>query len=473
MAKDGLGQEQRSDGRAARSRGPMLSRRDALAAGLGGSSVLLSALAFQGRVASAQSFGALTTAPGPTVPPPPPGGIGRLAGGVDVRDFGATGNGTTDDGPAVQRAIDVAQTEKIGLVVIPPGTYLVNETLEAQAPLRIVGLGGWSNTTLVFASDLANGILFEQGSSAVVYPGPAMQLANLGLQYAGSGNIVQLNESQLPSPFQDTLISGCRFYLQGAGTGILTVNQRDAIITGCQFLGSNARAAVGIALSDSDNTKVEDNVFYNLLYGVYGQRAANRVFDAGCVIIGNSMYGFVDAVHFEGWELVQAIGNIVDGASSRCFYLLDCYHSIVADNYLGINGTDYGLLIETQSPYGAGFLGQITVRGNYLNHYEGTSGSPAIGVVGASASLPEDQITIEGNIINGYPNSGAIYLHNAQNVMVSMNTLNRAAQSSTGVVSVLDDTPGLNYIFNNIVDAPVQAEGDYVVNNFTRAPYPT
>jgi hypothetical protein len=359
------------------------------------------------------------------------------------------------------------------LVIFPPGTYLVNETLQAQAPIRIVGLGGWSGTTLVFASSLSTGISFQQASAAVVYPGPAMQLADLGLQYAGSGNVVELNESQLPSPFQDTLISGCRFSLQGAGTGIFTVNQRDAIITACQFLGSNSRNAVGIALSDSDNTKIENNVFYNLLYGVYGQRAPNRVFDAGCLVMGNSMYGFTDALHFEGWELVQAIGNIVDGASRRCFYLLDCYHSIIAENYLGINGTDYGLLIETKQPYGVGFLGQLTVRGNYLNHYEGTSGSPAIGVVGASATLPEDQVTIEGNILNGYPNSGGIYLHNAQNVMVSMNTLNRAASSPAGVVSILDDTPGHNYILNNLVDAPVQAQGDYVQNNFTRIAYPT
>lgn len=391
-------------------------------------------------------------------------------GAIDVKSFGATGNGTSDDGPAFQRALDAATSSSIGVVVVPPGTYQIGVALTATAPIRIVGVGGWSSTTLVFGSSLSTGISFQQPSTAVVYPGPAMQLLDLGLEYAGSGNIVELNESQLSSPFQDTLISGCRFYLQGAGTGILTVNQRDAIVTGCQFLGSNAQSAVGIALSDSDNTKIEDNVFYNLMYGVYGQRAANRVFDAGCVFMGNSMYGFVDALHFEGWELVQAIGNIVDGANNNCFYLLDCYHSLIADNYLGVNGASQGILIETQQPYGVGFLGQITFRGNYINHYNGSSGQAAITVSGVSATLPEDQVIIDGNVVNGYPTSGAVYLHNAQNVIVRGNIFSAA---SSGSVSVLDDTPGKNYIVGNIIDGNIQASGDVVEDNRQLYAYPT
>lgn len=391
------------------------------------------------------------------------------AGALDVRLFGATGDGTSDDGPAFQKALDAAQSSGVGVVVVPPGTYQIGTALTATAPIRIVGIGGWSSTTLVFASSLSTGLSFQQPSTAVVYPGPAMQLVDLGLEYAGSGNIVQLNESQLPSPFQDTLISGCRFYLQGAGTGILTVNQRDAIITACQFLGSNSRTAVGIALSDSDNTKIENNVFYNLLYGVYGERAANRVFDSGCLIIGNSMYGFQDALHFEGWELVQAMGNIVDGANGNCFYLLDCYHSLIADNYLGVNGTSQGILIETQQPYGVGFLGQITFRGNYINHYEGASGEATIAVTGVSATLPEDQVIIDGNIVNGYPQY-AVELTNAQNVVVRGNTFSAAA---SGSVTVLDNNPGKNYIVGNIVDGAITAAGDVVEDNHQLYAYPT
>lgn len=405
---------------------------------------------------------------------PIPGGPGEPPlGAINIRDYGAVGNGITDDSVAIQRALNAARTTEVNVVMVPPGTYLVDATLTAQAPIRIVGVGGWSGSVLVFSENLATGLRFEQPTTAVVIPGPAMQLVNLCLQYGGTGVGVVFDESGLVSPFQDTLVSGCRFQLTGPGTALSSINQRDPVITSCQFLGANASSGVGVELNDTDNAQIENNVFYNLRYGVYGVRGARRRFDAGCVFTGNTMYGFSKALYFNGWELVQAIGNVVDGGNDNCFHLVDCYHSIIAENYLGINGTDYGLLIETQQPYGVGFLGQITVRGNYLNHYSGTSGLPTIGVLGASATLPEDQVTIEGNIVNGYPDSGGIYLHNTQNIIVSMNTFSRAASKATDAVCILDDTPGHNYIFNNLVDAPVEALGDYVENNFTRVAYPT
>lgn len=401
-----------------------------------------------------------------TAPPPPKPASGE---GVSVRSFGAMGNGKADDTRAFQAALDRAQSSGIGLVVVPPGTYNINATLTAQAPVRLAGLTGWSDTTLVFASSLSTGILFKQPTTAVVYPGPAMQLTDVGIEYGGSGNAVEFNEGDLSSPFQDTMVSGCRFHLTGSGVGLYTVNQRDAIITSNQFLGAKSTEGVGIQLSDSDNTKIVDNVFYNLMYGIYGYRAANRVFDAGCVIMGNSMYGFTDALHFEGWELVQAIGNIVDGANNNCFYMLDCYHSMIAHNYLGVSGTAAGILMETQQPYGIGFLGQISFLGNFINHYAGSSGQATIAVYGVDALRPEDQIIIDGNIVNGYPQHG-VHLRNAQNVMVTGNCFSAAA---SGSVTIYDETPGKNHILNNIVDGTVDATGDTVSNNFTKYPYPT
>lgn len=45
---------------------------------------------------------------------------------VSVKDFGATGNGSTDDRAAIQAAIDSVNTG--GTLYFPPGTYYVNET---------------------------------------------------------------------------------------------------------------------------------------------------------------------------------------------------------------------------------------------------------------------------------------------------------------------------------------------------------
>jgi len=62
---------------------------------------------------------------------------------INVKDFGATGNGVTDDQPAIQAAINYAYTRFVtplhvgGLVFVPPGTYIIG-----NPPLELARLTG-------------------------------------------------------------------------------------------------------------------------------------------------------------------------------------------------------------------------------------------------------------------------------------------------------------------------------------------
>ena len=56
----------------------------------------------------------------PTEDPPSAGEGAIPAGAVDVRDFGATGDGVTDDAPAIRRALESAER-----VHVPAGTYVL------------------------------------------------------------------------------------------------------------------------------------------------------------------------------------------------------------------------------------------------------------------------------------------------------------------------------------------------------------
>lgn len=51
---------------------------------------------------------------------------GRAAGAIDLRAFGAVGDGVRDDGPAFARALDAARTSG-GELFVPAGTYLVTD----------------------------------------------------------------------------------------------------------------------------------------------------------------------------------------------------------------------------------------------------------------------------------------------------------------------------------------------------------
>src|SRR5579875_657931 len=64
----------------------------------------------------------------------------------NVRDYGATGDGTTDDVAAIQAAIDAA-AEDGGLVFLPPGTYALGTSIVLRPRVHLLGSG--ENATVV------------------------------------------------------------------------------------------------------------------------------------------------------------------------------------------------------------------------------------------------------------------------------------------------------------------------------------
>jgi hypothetical protein len=413
-------------------------------------------------VASAALFGAAATAG------PARAGAGPAAYGVDVRRQGATGDGTTDDSAAFASAFAKASADGGNLVIVPPGTYRIAAPLTAQAPIHLEGLAGEAGSILKFDTGIANGLTIAP--TAETYPGPAIEISGLYFQYSGPGAALLIDESAVRSVFHDTRITGCRFHVGGAATGYASINQRSIIVAHNQFLGSGKTSGTGISVSDSDNTMITDNVFYDIEYCIHGIRGATRVFNAGCMVLGNSMSGCQKCLFFENWEAIQALGNMLDGALANSIHLVDCYNSTLTANYLGQSGTGPALLIETSSPRGG--LGQTSFSGNFINYYSGTSGTSAIAVQGVSAAQPVDQVTISDNTINHYPAVG-ILLRNAQNVLITGNSLTRASATADGVQAVFDQTPGANHITGNIVDAAITAGTDTVSGNFDRVPVPS
>lgn len=83
----------------------------------------------------------------------------------NVKDFGAKGDGTTDDSAAIQAALDLQ-----GQVYIPSGTYLINTTLRIKSNTKLYGDGieatilkeGGAGTTL---ATMATSILVNQAYS--------------------------------------------------------------------------------------------------------------------------------------------------------------------------------------------------------------------------------------------------------------------------------------------------------------------
>ncbi len=60
---------------------------------------------------------------------------------MNVRQFGAVGDGIADDTAAIQRAIDALQPNRGGTVAFPPGTYRTTRSLRPVSNCRLLGAG--------------------------------------------------------------------------------------------------------------------------------------------------------------------------------------------------------------------------------------------------------------------------------------------------------------------------------------------
>src|SRR5262249_51800135 len=75
----------------------------------------------------------------------------NLARGVSVKDFGATGDGQTDDTAAFLKAL---ATVKSGAIEVPPGRYRITDILEIKHSHLVLRGAGPDKTILFFPKPL-------------------------------------------------------------------------------------------------------------------------------------------------------------------------------------------------------------------------------------------------------------------------------------------------------------------------------
>ena len=93
----------------------------------------------------------------------------KLEETISVKDFGAVGDGTTNDTTAIQNAINAVIAQGGGTLFFPAGTYSINATLTVTGAVILKGAGTGSNSLPTFAA--VTKILWNGGSSPMVIMG--------------------------------------------------------------------------------------------------------------------------------------------------------------------------------------------------------------------------------------------------------------------------------------------------------------
>ena len=258
---------------------------------------------------------------------------------VNVRDFGATGNGIDDDYAAINRAI--TQIYKTSLnevdprtrrtIYLPGGTYLTSNTIQIPPYARLVGDGADST---IIKSKFGN-----------------LSVANLCDSSFNSGPLIGAGSAILPQGIE---INGMSFINQSAGVVYPILNIDSA---------SNIRI-----INTRFGSNISSTVFPNVVHIYSTTSPVNFLTFDGCQFVGggNGIVNFGTSTRalsilnsrYDGLANTAVVMNSIDSISSlNNFY---AGQSAVSSKNSAVSYVSFGETFQTGSDAGLGmFLGNL------------------------------------------------------------------------------------------------------------------
>jgi hypothetical protein len=280
----------------------------------------------------------------------------------NVKSYGATGNGSTDDSASVIAAIAAAYTNKGGIVFFPAGTYLINSQLSLpndgaspignQPPIRFTGVG-----SSMASSSGQGGTIIPNGGSILDlrFSGTIGKIQTLGTGYLEVDHLTLKDGGSDSTTFFFTTntvahIHDVEFYgVLAASTGVSSKN--DAIILGGTTNVSNGSVTDPF---QGYGTVIRDNFFAQIRRAVVGQTYANAIQIVDNTVWINSGYATGGAIEFDGHGILDSgnwiAGNLIEVAYYKygINFANDCYgntasgNSFFDENGNTISGINYG-----------------------------------------------------------------------------------------------------------------------------------
>jgi Pectate lyase superfamily protein len=185
----------------------------------------------------------------------------------NVRQFGAKGDGRTDDTRAIQKTIDAA-AETGGAVFLPPSEYACSE-LHVRARVALIGVPAWDyhvggGSVLKLADDKAPSLLNITGANGATLDGLSLIGGKLGKEIHG----ILLNKPD-PGKQEDTFrIERCQVNgFTGDGVRLMHVwcfSIRQSMIAYCRGDGGRGKysPSYGIVYKSLENCVIKDNVLH-------------------------------------------------------------------------------------------------------------------------------------------------------------------------------------------------------------------
>ena len=308
---------------------------------------------------------------------------------VNVSDYGAKGDGVTDDLASINAAIAAAPSG--GTVYFEAGTYVVSNTITINKPLVIQGEGSAFNRT----TDISPAAGFPAGATLLHFTSVLGRSAVYDISSWMGTSVARLGGNWI------------------------------------QFDGNVANVNIERCTCRHVNTGYW-GIYFNNTVPVNGVALVN--------IIGNLFYDFLGG----------GIGTTASGGGDSCNIIRNTFQLIGSTSYIiywhGVSGAACLNIAENNASGAARFIAIEGALGTKIskNQFEMTTAYGGGGVSAMISILSTGiGVNISDNNLNGLSNvTAAIYLADAQDVLVSNNSIT----SATNSIKTTSSTARVTYI---------------------------
>ena len=346
----------------------------------------------------------------------------RLDEVVSVRDFGALGDGATDDTAAIQRAIDqilfggfaLTQPKLRRQIFFPPGNYLISSSIKIPSYLFIRGSGQerttirqTSGTGAVFqlkdSSNNVDSLYGQLGAATVRY----VTVQDITLQHLSSKNVVTLDSCNEIDFFRVTF--------RGSQAGAVSTSTT----------GQNAVYAIPTtaAYGDIDGVRFIDCRFTNCTQGLV--LAATNVKVIGCDFSDMSRAIWIDTAFSAATvKNIKVSNSTFDLVAKSAIYVTAPSAGVITNvtsvgNYFGEVGTGRTGSAPTDSVVYFNSNGNNSIGDTFLRSDSQAFGYPRVYHVSGSRSV---SISANTGIQTGMISRGSGLTLTLQPIQTNANT---------------------------------------------------